>query len=262
MTQENPTLGAIYPDDMWIDSDINRMLDEFRKFLPEHVPMVTVRTHVPMFSEENGAPDEDASVALGKWLAENGDIETAAARLMRLQPSLFAYYCTTASFVSGVAGDEALKQRVEDATGLPCTTASSAIVGALRHLGVRRVATASPYMEDVNRALSCYLAECDIEVVNSNPLHRLQDHGIVPPTTIRAAARRADVPEAEAILISCTGQKTADFISDLEEEIGKPVVTSNQATGWQVLNMLGMEPCLPRRGKLFDSEPYTQNQRN
>ena len=30
----NLTLGAIYPDDMWIDYDINRMLDEFRKFLP------------------------------------------------------------------------------------------------------------------------------------------------------------------------------------------------------------------------------------
>ena len=223
MTQQNLTLGAIYPDDMWIDSDIKRMLDEFRKFLPQHVPMVTVRTHVPMFLEEDGEPEEDASVELGRWLAENGDIETAAARLMRLKPSLFAYYCTTASFVSGVAGDEALKQRVEDATGLRCTTASSAIVCALRHLGIRRVATASPYMEDVNRALGRYLAECDIEVVNSNPLHRLQDHGIVPPSTIREAARMADVPEAEAILISCTGQKTADFITDLEEEIGKPV---------------------------------------
>jgi maleate isomerase len=253
MTQQNLKLGAIYPDDMWIDSDISLMLDEFRKFLPEQVQMLSVRTHVPMFAEEDGAPEEEASVALGRWLAENGDIPTAAARLMRLKPNLFAYYCTTASFVSGVAGDEALKKRVEDATGLPCTTASSAIVSALRHLGVRRVATASPYMEDVNLALSCYLAECGIEVVNSNPLHRLQDHGIVPPSTIREAARMADVPEAEAVIISCTGQKTADFITDLEEEIGKPVVTSNQATGWQALNMLGVKPHLPKRGKLFEN---------
>ena len=253
MTQQNLTLGAIYPDDMWIDSDISLMLDEFRNYLPEQVQMLSVRTHVPMFLEEDGALEEDASVALGRWLAENGDIPTAAARLMRLKPDLFAYYCTTASFVSGVAGDEALKKRVEDATGLPCTTASSAIVSALRHLGVRRVATASPYMEDVNRALSCYLAECGIEVVNSNPLYRLQDHGIVPPSTIREAARMADVPEAEAVIISCTGQKTAGFITDLEEELGKPVVTSNQATGWQALNMLGVKPHLPRRGKLFEN---------
>ena len=71
------------------------------------------------------------------------------------------------------------------------------------------------------------------------------------PETIREAARRSDVPEADAVLISCTGQKTADFISGLEEEIGKPVVTSNQATGWQALKMMGVEPRLPGRGALF-----------
>ncbi len=254
MAQKHQTLGAIYPDDMWLDYDINRMLDEFRKYLPEQVPMVSVRTYVPMFPVGTAEPADDSSVELGIWLAENGDIEAAAARLMRLKPSVFAYYCTTASFVQGVAGDEALKKRVEDATGLPCTTASTAIVKALHRLKVRRVATASPYMEDVNQALISFLAECDIEVVNSNPLHFLQDHGIVPPETIREAARRSDVPEADAVLISCTGQKTADFISDLEEEIGKPVVTSNQATGWQALKMLGVEPCLPGRGTLFENE--------
>ena len=61
------------------------------------------------------------------------------------------------------------------------------------------------------------------------------------------------MPEADAVLISCTGQKTADFITDLEGQLGKPVVTSNQATGWQALKLLGVEPKLPRRGKLFEN---------
>lgn len=244
VTQENLTLGAIYPDDMWIDYDINCTLDEFRKFLPEDVPIVSVRTHVPM---------DDSTLEFGIWLAENGDIEAAAARLMRLEPRVFAYYCTTASFVLGVKGDTKLKKRVEDATGRPCTTSSTSIVNALHHLGVRRVSTASPYLEDVNQALSRYLAECDIEVVNSNALHCPLDHSLVPPATIREAAQTADVREADAVLISCTGQKTAEFISDLEEEIGKPVVTSNQATGWQALKMLGVEPRLTGRGVLFEN---------
>lgn len=242
MKKENNTLGAIYPDDMWVDTEIDRMLEEFRKFLPGLVTMVSARTHVPM--EEN-------SLALGVWLAENGDIETAASLLLRQNPAVFAYYCTTASFVVGAAGDAALRRRVEDATGRPCTTASHAIVKALRHLGVQRVATASPYLEEVSLALSRYLAEWDIEVVNSNPLHRPLDHSLVPAATIRAAAERADRPGAEAIIISCTGQKTADFISGLEREIGKPVITSNQATGWQALRMLGVEARLPDRGALF-----------
>ena len=111
MAQKHQTLGAIYPDDMWLDYDINRMLDEFRKYLPEQVPMVSARTYVPMFPVGTAEPADDSSVELGIWLAENGDIEAAAARLMRLKPSVFAYYCTTASFVQGVAGDEALKKK-------------------------------------------------------------------------------------------------------------------------------------------------------
>jgi maleate isomerase len=236
-------LGAIYPDDMWVDEDIQRMLDDFRRFVPEEVRMVTVRTNIPM---------KDNTVEFGTWLAENGDIPAAATRLMRYHPNVFAYYCTTVSFVRGVAGDEDLKRRVQEATGIPCTTTSTAIVQALHRLGIRRVAVASPYLPDVNQALTRYLAECDIEVVNSEALHLEQDHGLVPPERIRAAAERADVPEAEAILISCTGQKTADFISDLERKAGKPVVSSNQATGWHALRMLGIEaPRLPGRGRLF-----------
>ena len=33
MAQKVQTLGAIYPDDMWLDYDINRMLDEFSRIL-------------------------------------------------------------------------------------------------------------------------------------------------------------------------------------------------------------------------------------
>lgn len=242
MAKDSLVLGAIYPDDMWVDQDINRVLDEFRRFLSDEVRMVSVRTHIPM---------KDNTVEFSIWLAENGDIEAAATRLMRYEPQVFAYYCTTVSFVCGVEGDEDIKRRVEEATDIPCTTTSTAVVKALHSLDVKRVAVASPYLADVDQALARYLKECGIEVVNSNALHFPQDHGLVPAETIRAAAEEADVPEADAVFISCTGQKTAGFISKLEQQLGKPVVTSNQATGWHALQMLGIEPRLPGRGRLF-----------
>jgi maleate isomerase len=242
MADRSPVLGAIYPDDMWIDEDINQVLAEFRRFLCPEVRMLSVRTCIPMI---------DNNLENSIWEATNGDIEAAAGRLMRYQPDVFAYYCTTISFVRGVAGDQDIQHRVQEATGRPCTTTSTSIVNALHGLGIRRVATASPYLEDVNAALTRYLAECGITVVNSHPLRLPQDHSTVPSDTIRAAAEEADVPAAEAILIACTGQKTASFIADLERRLGKPVVTSNQATGWQALQMLGLTPVLPERGILF-----------
>jgi maleate isomerase len=245
MTNPVPTLGLVYPDDMWVDQDLAVVMAEWQAYLGPEVRVVSARTYVPMRPQ---------TVELGIWLAENGEIEAAAARLMRYRPQVVAYYCTTVSFVRGAAGDADLIRRMQAATGVPCTTTSRAVVEALRALGIRRVATASPYMPDVDQALTSFLHEHGIEVVSSRPLHLSEDHGLVPAERIRAAAESADVPAADGILISCTGQKAAGFLADLERRLGKPVVTSNQATGWLALQMLGLEPRLPRLGRLFEGD--------
>ena len=84
-------IGAIYPDDLWVDRDIERLLNEFRFFLPDRVEMVTARTSVP---------DQETDAAAGRWLAENGEIEEAARRLIPLRPSLDGeYLCVTRNYL-------------------------------------------------------------------------------------------------------------------------------------------------------------------
>ena len=52
------------------------------------------------------------------------------------------------------------------------------------------------------------------------------------PESIRLSNSRASVdrPEAQAVVISCTDFPTFSIIRELEDKLGKPVVTSNQAT--------------------------------
>jgi len=59
------------------------------------------------------------------------------------------------------------------------------------------------------------------------------------PLTAYIAAREVDSPEAEAVFISCTAWRTFEIIECLEKDIGKPVITSNQATLWGCLKALG-----------------------
>jgi hypothetical protein len=87
------TIGAIYPDDVWVDPDAKAVVDEFREFLPQGVDLIAAATFVPARA---------GTLDLGVALAENGDIEEAARRLMRYQPAGFAYYCTTISFAHGL----------------------------------------------------------------------------------------------------------------------------------------------------------------
>jgi arylmalonate decarboxylase len=63
--------------------------------------------------------------------------------------------------------------------------------------------------------------------------------------------RYIDRPEVDTIFISCTNLATIQMIADLEEEIGKPVITSNQATFWRALRMAGVPDKIEGFGRLL-----------
>jgi maleate isomerase len=229
--ESRPRIGAIYPDDAWVATDAAAMVDDFRSYMPAGVDLVAASTP---------APNRTNTVEFGVWLAENGDIEEAGRRLgIRASPDVLAYYCTTVSFVRGAGGDADIARRMTDMTGHPATTTSTAMIAAMRAIGVRRVALASPYMSDVERKLIEFLAAHDIETVNSVALNLPVDHAIVPQSDILAAARRADRDTADAVFISCTGQRLNAHLDDLEALLGKPVLAANQVTSWHALAIGG-----------------------
>ncbi len=60
-----------------------------------------------------------------------------------------------------------------------------------------------------------------------------------------------DSKEADAVFISCTGLRSLDLIDKLEKELNKPVISSNTATMWNVLRMLGIDDPVEGYGRLF-----------
>jgi maleate cis-trans isomerase len=40
---------------------------------------------------------------------------------------------------------------------------------------------------------------------------------------------RADAPDAQALVLSCTDMRAVEVIDRLQRSLGKPVITSNQA---------------------------------
>jgi Arylmalonate decarboxylase len=66
-------------------------------------------------------------------------------------------------------------------------------------------------------------------------------------------ARQADRPDAEAIFISCTGLRTIGILDRLEHDLGKPVVSANQASFWDCLRLAGVPDRIAGYGQLFGS---------
>ena len=72
-----------------------------------------------------------------------------------------------------------------------------------------------------------------------------------PVTPVRHLAQAVDRPDADAVVLSCTDLPTLPLIAALEADLGKPVVTSCQATVWQVLRAAGVADRLAGAGRLF-----------
>ena len=73
---------------------------------------------------------------------------------------------------------------------------------------------------------------------------------IMPENTYRLA-REIDTPKAEGIFISCTNLRTIEIIETLEQDVKKPVISSNQATFWKLMRLAGVGSPIKGYGRLL-----------
>ena len=162
---------------------------------------------------------------------------------------------TSLSFFRGAAFNRQLEVEMARATGLPCTTMSNAIVGALRQLGVRRVAVATAYIDEVNAHLRRYLEQSDFEplALEGLAISDVQAVGQVPAQVlVELCLRVFDAqPGADGILISCGGLVTLDAVREVEARLQLPVVSSSPAGFWDLVRTAGLDARSPGQGRLF-----------
>jgi maleate isomerase len=178
-------------------------------------------------------------------------LPTATRSLAAVKPDVVALSHTAVSYLSGFSNEAALLDRLVALAGTRAFTAAGAIQAALRHLGVRRLALATPYPETISAAGRAYWTAAGFEVIGHHRLDGVVN--IYEETEERAyvLGRAADVPGAEALLISGTGLPTAGIVERLERDLGKPVVTSQAATLWQALRTVGITEPVRGYGRLL-----------
>ena len=183
------------------------------------------------------------------------DLERATCDLAAASLDAIAYGCTAGSMVTPL---ERLTDFMAGIARAPCVATAPSLVHACRALGVTRVALATPYHDALNEHERQFLAANGVEVVALKGLgigaggpHEYVRIARVPKEEVLAHARSADRPEAQALMISCTDFATLEAVPALERALGKPVVTSNQATFWASLRAAGIADRLPSFGRLF-----------
>lgn len=183
-------------------------------------------------------------------------LAAAAALLVPGEPLAAIYYsCTSASVVIGEA---AVREAIRTARpGVPVVTPTVAARTALEALGARRIAILTPYLPETTRPIAAHFAGAGFEVVKTSCLGLGDDRDMARVTgdAILAAAREADDPAADALFISCTALPALDVVARAEAALRKPVVTSNQASIWQMRHFAGLDAPVNGFGQLFTREP-------
>ncbi|WP_169332349.1 maleate cis-trans isomerase family protein [Nocardia brevicatena] len=169
------------------------------------------------------------------------------------RPAAVVWACTSGSFVYGPDGARAQVGGLAAAAGVPASSTSWAFVAAAHALGVREVAVAASYPDEVARLFVDFLAAAGITVVSmsSSGIPTAAEVGTLLPEQVLGLAAAADHPDAEALLIPDTAMRTLAVLPDLEEALGKPVLTANQVTIWEGLRLAGIARTAPALGALF-----------
>ncbi|MEO3997799.1 ectoine utilization protein EutA [Mesorhizobium sp. CAU 1732] len=178
---------------------------------------------------------------------------TAGTRLILPDEELDAicYSCTSASVVIGDAEIEAAIGAAKP--GAPVVTPPAAAIRGMNALGVRRISLLTPYTVETTRPMASYFAGHGFDLASVTCLGFDDDRDMarIPHQAIVEAAKAAIAPDAEALFISCTALRAAHVAAEIEAAIGRPVVTSNQATAWNCMRLCGDETARPEWGRLM-----------
>jgi maleate isomerase len=193
----------------------------------------------------------------GKFRKPLGELQRplieAAEALSDVKPDMIVFHCTANSMENGRAHENAIVDLVERASGCPTITTAQAITRAFAALAIKKLVLISPYVRATNQLEVSYLAETGYTVLHDVGL-ALDSHAyaeVTPEewTQVVKANTRAD---ADGYFLSCTNTRMIEAVPDLESDLGKPVVNSNQATIWACLKSLGITHTDKRLGRLFD----------
>lgn len=174
-------------------------------------------------------------------------------QIMSCKPASVAYCCTASSIVQGLEYDGWLNHELQHAAGVPAFTATMAIIEALRALGAKRIAVCSPYTKAIDDAEHDFFSAAGFDIVGSAHLGIADAFKLADPTAdeIYALWQKSWHANADASLITCLNMNSQDVIERIEQESGKPVVTSTQATLWKLLRAAGVADRITGYGALL-----------
>jgi maleate isomerase len=152
-----------------------------------------------------------------------------------------------------------LEAKVSAAIHLPVTAAVSAVTAALNAFSVKTLLLMTPFSTEMNTVIKNHFSNFGFGVYLGPPFENRKpgasvDLGAEELFRMVEAAFREN-PTAEAIYFQGATLDPLPILQQLEDKVGVPIITSNQAMLWHVLSQLGLKYSVRGYGKLLSTWP-------
>ncbi|RPI46697.1 MAG: hypothetical protein EHM59_06730 [Betaproteobacteria bacterium] len=142
-------------------------------------------------------------------------------------------------------------------TGVPADSHAEAAIDAMRHMGMRRIAVASRWTDELNRKVTGYLESVGFEVLTVTSVGQWAqqafsmsiEEGVKLAFQLGREAMR-NAPEADGLFLVGGAWRSLAAVPILEEDFGKPVVTNPVAQVWRLISR-GIAPPVQGWGRLL-----------
>ena len=179
-------IGIVAPYDFALDRELWR-------WAPDDVSLYLTRMpYVPLA----------ATVEMAMHISEPALVARGALDVLAVSPSSPPMPVRRAASSTGWPARRPWSRRWREAGAPAAVTTSGALLVALRHLGITRIAVVTPYTEDLTDGLRRYLAEAGVEVVATAGLGLTSEIWTVPYDVTADLVRDTDTPDAEAVFVS------------------------------------------------------------
>jgi maleate isomerase len=180
----------------------------------------------------------------------------AAAHLMDSKCDIIVFQCTGTSMSGGVDMDNHVVSEIAKATKRPAISTAGAVKAAFAALRARRLVFISETEQAGHDKKMKFLKEAGYEILadKAAALSGTDEYCVTPPRFWYDMAMGLRNDAADACFISCANISSIEVIADLERDLRKSVVTSNQAALWCALRTLGLSDVVPGLGTLFQRD--------
>lgn len=235
-----PRLGFLYPGHA-AEDDYPRMAEMLSTPVSVHV------AHTEMGED---AHRTDALLEIG-----GPERLHPGADQLRGAVDVIVWACTSGSFVFGPEGAREQADELAAYTGVPASSTSWAFTRALEALDIEHVAIAATYPLDIAQAFERFLEAAGIEVVGvgAEDIVTAAEVGTLPGERVLDFVSSGDHSQAQAVLVPDTALHTVEVLGQLEDRLGKPVLTANQVSMWEALRLADRLEPQPGLGQLFSS---------